>query len=58
MQQTQADDWPIEATSNPFDSNAAFYRHVNSTENIENNTEILVEHFSELGDAYANSPAE
>ena len=55
VQQTQADDWPIRTSSNPFDSNSAFYRHVDSAAEIEDTIEILVKHFSEFGDAYAAS---
>ncbi|MFP8955056.1 hypothetical protein ACLI4Z_19180 [Natrialbaceae archaeon A-arb3/5] len=58
VQQTLTGDWPIETSSNPFDSNTAFYRHVDSTEDIENTAEVLVEHFAEFGNAYATSPAE
>ena len=57
-QQTRAGDWPIETSSNPFDSSTVFYNHVDSAEEIEKTAEILVKHFSEFGDSYAIAPGE
>jgi hypothetical protein len=53
VEQTRAADWPLITSSNPFDSNIAFYRHVNSVADISETVETLVDHFSTFGDEYS-----
>jgi len=55
VEQTQKEDWSIETSGNPFDSNTVFYRHVSSVADIETTMEILVDHFAEFGDEYATN---
>lgn len=50
---TRAEDWPLEISGNPFDSNNAFYRHVSSKNEIEDTMETLVDHFSNFGGEYS-----
>lgn len=52
-EQTRAEEWSVETSGNPFDSNTVFYRHVSSAADIEAAADTLVEHFSRFGDAYA-----
>jgi hypothetical protein len=52
-EQTRTGDWPLETSSNPYDSNIAFYKHVSSVAEMEETADVLVKHFREFGDAYA-----
>ena len=56
VQETHARDWSLDTSTNPYDSNIAFYRHVNSAAEMEEAADTLVQHFSEFGDKYADSP--
>lgn len=58
VEQTRAGDWAVDTSGNPYDSNTVFYRHVSSAAEIEEAMEILVNHFSEFGDAYGVAPNE
>lgn len=49
-------DWPLHVTENRFGSKKTFYRHVSSTDEIEEYGEQLVDHFSEFGEKYGVSP--
>lgn len=51
--QTRTDDWSVETSGNPYDSNIVFYKHVSSAGDIEATADTLVDHFSEFGDEYA-----
>lgn len=52
VEQMQGQDWSLETSSNPYDPNTVFYRHVSSTAEIEETAETLVEHFKEFGGKY------
>lgn len=54
-ERTQDENWSLETSSNPFDPNTVFYRHVSSKADIENAIDTLVEHFSRFGNEYAAS---
>jgi hypothetical protein len=45
-------DWPLQVSENRFGSKKAFYRHVSSTDELEETGEQLVEHFSTFGHEY------
>lgn len=49
---SETDDWPLRVSENRFGSTKTFYRHVSSTEEIEETGEQLVEHFSTFGHEY------
>jgi hypothetical protein len=51
---TQMDDWQLETSGNPYDSNIAFYRHVSSRDEIDATIDTLVDHFAEFGREYAS----
>ncbi len=53
VERTRGRDWSLEASGNPYDSNAVFYSHVDSAAGIEETANELVEHFSVFGDEYA-----
>jgi hypothetical protein len=55
-QETRTRDWSLEMSENPFDSNIAYYRHVSSDAGMEETADTLVQHFSEFGDEYTDSP--
>ena len=55
VEQTRAQDWPLRTSKNPFDPNIVFYRHVSSAEEIKETIEILVEHFAQFGQEYADN---
>lgn len=52
-EETRDGDWSLQTSENPYDSNIAFYRHVNSAAEMEKTAETLVDHFSTFGDEYA-----
>lgn len=52
-EQTRAEDWSLDISGNPYDSNLVFYRHVSSVAEIEETADLLVDHFSEFGGEYA-----
>lgn len=47
--ESKTQDWPLRVSANRFGSRKAFYRHVSSTDEIEETGEQLVEHFSTFG---------
>ena len=56
---TRTGDWRLETSGNPYDSNTVFYKHVSSVAEIEETADMLVNHFSEFGGAFAvNSDAQ
>lgn len=55
VQETRARDWSLDMSSNPYDSNIAFYRHVSSAAEMEDTADTLVRHFGTFGDEYAAS---
>jgi len=58
VERTQAGDWSLETSGNPYDSNTVFYTHVSSDTEIERAMDTLVDHFSTFGDEYAAGSAE
>jgi len=58
VERTRTEDWSLETSGNPYDSNTVFYRHVSSVAEIEEAIKTLVDHFSEFGDEYAVAPNE
>lgn len=56
--QTKSGDWQLQTSSNPYDSNTVFYRHVDSALEIEETAEVLVKHFNEFGDRWAEAKAD
>ncbi|WP_416838721.1 hypothetical protein [Haloferax sp. DFSO52] len=58
VEQTQANDWDVEVSRNPYDKNMVFYRHVSSAAEIEAAADTLVKHFAAFGGEYAVSPDE
>lgn len=55
VERTRDGDWSIQMSENPYDSNIAFYKHVDSLADIEETQAELVRHFSEFGDEYASN---
>lgn len=53
VEKTRADDWPVDTSGNPYDSNTVFYNHVSSMAEIRATMDTLVDHFAEYGDNYA-----
>lgn len=49
---SETHDWPLRVSENRFGARKAFYRHVSSTDEIEETGEQLVEHFSTFGHEY------
>lgn len=58
VQETRARDCSLNMSSNPYDSNIAFYRHVSSATEMEEAADTLVQHFGTFGDEYAASSEE
>jgi hypothetical protein len=56
--QTRTGDWSLKTSGNPYDSNIVFYKHVSSVAEMEETANLLVDHFTEFGDAYAAHPDE
>jgi hypothetical protein len=46
------DDWTLHTAHNPFDDNIVFYRHVNSTADIERTAQEMINHFETFGGHY------
>lgn len=46
------DDSTLDTASNPFDDNTVFYRHVSSTEEIEETAQAMINHFKKFGNRY------
>lgn len=55
VRETRAGDWSLDMSTNPFDSNIAFYRHVSSAAEIKETADTLVQHFGAFGDTYAST---
>jgi len=53
VQETRANDWSLDTSTNPYDSNTVFYRHVSSAAEMEETADTLVQHFGTFGDEYA-----
>jgi len=58
VQETRANDWSLDTSTNPYDSNTVFYRHVSSAAEMEETADTLVQHFGTFGDEYAASSKE
>lgn len=54
VDRTERGDWPLETSGNPYDPNMTFYQHVSSAADIEETMDVLVDHFAEFGDEYAD----
>lgn len=52
VEQTRSEDWSIQMSNNPFDSNTVFYSHISSLGEIKETQSELVKHFDEFGHKY------
>jgi hypothetical protein len=53
VRETRAKNWSLDMSTNPYDSNIAFYKHVSSAAEMEETADTLVQHFRTFGDEYA-----
>lgn len=53
VERTRAEEWPVNTSKNPYDSNVVFYNHVSSMAEMKDAMGTLVDHFSTFGDEYA-----
>jgi hypothetical protein len=53
---SKTSDWSLRVSENRFGSRKAFYRHVSSTDDIEETAKQLIKHFSTFGHEFGVSP--